>query len=331
MIDHRRERSIKIGFRTDASDEQLRFIKQMGVTEVVTGRPADDSGPVWNLESLQKLKARIEGFGLSFSVVETMVVPDRVKLGLPGRDEDIENYCESIRNIGRTGVSVLAYNWMAGFSWLRTSVDMAVRGGALSTAYNHQAMQELPKHELGEISEEQLWEAIEYFLKAAVPAAAEVGVKLALHPDDPPVGTVRGVARIMIHPDSFQRVLDLVPSPFNGLTFCQGCFGEMGADIEGEIRRFGKQNKIFFVHFRNLTGDLHNFTETFHDDGDIDMYSTMKAYCDIGFSGPMRPDHAPTMEGESNDNPGYALQGRLFAVGYMKGLLEAIEKSGGNH
>jgi mannonate dehydratase len=321
MKDHYRDQRIKIGFRTDATDEQLHFIRQMGATEVVTGRPAEDCGPVWNLAPLQKLKARIEGFGLSFSVVETMVVPDRVKLGLPGRDEDIENYCESIRNIGRAGVSVLAYNWMAGFSWLRTSVDKSVRGGALSTAYNQQDMQELPEHGLGEVSEEQLWESIEYFLKAAVPAAAEVGVKLALHPDDPPVSPVRGMTRIMVHPDSFQRVLDLVPSPFNGLTFCQGCFGEMGADIKAEISRFGKQNKIFFVHFRNLTGDLHNFTETFHDSGDIDMYSTMKAYYDIGFSGPMRPDHAPTMVGESNNNPGYGLLGRLLAVGYMNGLM----------
>jgi mannonate dehydratase len=318
---------MRLAFRTDASPGQLRLIRQAGVTDAVTGRPPGEGGPVWTLDSILALKRTIESFELSLSVIELIPIPDRVKLGLPGRDEDIEHYCRTIRNLGRAGVPILAYNWMAGLSWFRTSVTTPVRGGALSTAYDHRVMQALPLTELGEVPEEQLWASLEYFLRAVVPTAEEAGVKLALHPDDPPVSPVRGVGRILTSPAAMQRALDLVPSVANGLTFCQGCFGEMGADVPENIRRFGTQGKIFFAHFRNLRGTAEDFVETFHDNGQLDMYVAMKAYHDVGFDGPIRPDHAPTMEGESNDKPGYAVTGRILAVGYMRGLLEAIEKS----
>ena len=282
---------------------------------------------MWSLASILRLKDRIESFGLTLSVIELIPIPDRVKLGLPGRDEDIEHFCRSIRNLGRAGVPILAYNWMAGLTWFRTSVATPVRGGALSTAYNHRQMQALPATELGAVPEGQLWAGLEYFLRAVVPVAEESNVKLAVHPDDPPVSPVRGVGRILTSPAALQRVVELVPSVANGLTFCQGCFCEMGVNVPENIHHFGAQGKIFFAHFRNLRGIATDFVETFHDDGQLDMFAAMKAYYDIGFDGPMRPDHAPTMEGESNDHPGYALQGRMLAVGYMRGLLEAIEKS----
>jgi mannonate dehydratase len=148
-----------------------------------------------------------------------------------------------------------------------------------------------------------------------------------MHPDDPPLSPIRGIGRIMTSSENFQRMFDLVPSPSNGMTFCQGCFTEMGVDIPATITNFASQGKINFTHFRNLTGTVENFTESFHDEGKQDMYAAMKAYHDAGFAGPMRPDHAPTMEGDANDRPAYALQGRLLAVGYMKGLIEAIEKA----
>lgn len=318
---------IRIAFRTDASTEQLRLIRQMGATDAVTGRPAGDEGPVWTLESILRVQERIESFGLTLSVIELIPIPDRVKLGLPDRDEDIDHFCQSIRNLGRAGVPILAYNWMAGMTWFRTSVATPVRGGALSTAYDHQQMLALPASELGAVAEEQLWAGLEYFLRVVMPVAEESNVRLAVHPDDPPVSPVRGVGRILTSPAAMQRVVDLVPSTANGLTFCQGCFCEMGADVPENIHRFGRQGKIFFAHFRNLRGVATNFVETFHDDGQLDMFTAMKAYYDVGFDGPIRPDHAPTMEGESNDHPGYALKGRMLAVGYMRGLLEAIEKS----
>ncbi len=321
------DRRIKVGFNSDASDSQLRFIKQMGATDVVTALRGEDRADVWSFDAMLRLKNKVEDHGLTLSVFEGITAPDRVKLGQPGRDQDIENYCESIRNMGRAGIPVVCYNWMVHFNWLRTSTTTPVRGGAMATTYNHEEFQRGPLTEHGEVEEDLLWETLEYFLKAVVPVAEEAGVKLAMHPDDPPLSPIRGIGRILTSPESFQRMIDLVPSPSNGMTFCQGCFTEMGVDIPATIHQFAGQGKIHFVHFRNLTGTSENFTESFHDEGKQDMYAAMKAYHDAGFEGPMRPDHAPTMEGEDNNHPGYALQGRLLAAGYMKGLIEAIEKA----
>ncbi len=302
-------------------------MRQMGVTDAVTGRPVVETGPVWSRDSMLALRRKIEDLGLRLTVIELIPISDRVKLGLRGRDEEIDHFCQTVRNLGQAGIPVLAYNWMAGFTWFRTSVAEPVRGGALSTAYNHDAMRNLPPAAVGEVHAEQLWAGLEYFLQAVVPVAEESGVKLAVHPDDPPLSPVRGVARILTSPAALQRVIDLVPSKANGLTFCQGCFAEMGVDVPASIRNFGRQKKIFFTHFRNIRGTAEDFVETFHDDGQLDMFEAMRAYHEIGFTGPMRPDHAPTMEGESNDEPGYAVQGRILAIGYMRGLLEAIEKN----
>jgi len=225
------------------------------------------------------------------------------------------------------GIPIICYNWMAAFGWLRTSFTTRVRGDALATSYNHEQMQRGPMSVYGVVPEEQLWDELAYFLRAVTPVAEEAGVKLAMHPDDPPLAPIRGMGRIMTSPESFQRMIDLVPSPMNGLTFCQGCFAEMGIDVPATIRHFGAQGKLFFAHFRNLRGLAADFAEMFHDDGDTDMFAAMRAYYDVGFEGPMRPDHVPTLEGDTNARPGYSLWGRLFAVGYMKGLIEAVEKT----
>jgi len=318
---------IRIGFHSDWSDSQLRLIKQMGATDIVANLAGMGIGAVWPFEEMLKLREKVEDHGLILSVFETIGIPDRVKMGLPGRDEDIDNFCESVRNMGRAGIPALCYNWMVHFNWLRTSTSTPIRGGATATGYNHKEFQRGPLTELGEVEEGALWDGLEYFLSAVIPVADEAGVKLAMHPDDPPLSPIRGIGRIMTSTESFQRLLDMSPSPNNGITFCQGCFTEMGVDIPATIHHFASQGRIHFVHFRNLTGTAENFTESFHDEGKQDMYAAMKAYHDAGFDGPMRPDHAPTMEGEDNSRPGYAIQGRLLAVGYMKGLIEAIEKS----
>ena len=323
------ESPIGIGFVTGASDSDLRFLRQMGVTDVVSSLGGVEPGSVWEFEPMLALKNKVENAGLRLAVFEGIPVTDRVKLGQQGRDQDIENYCESLRNMGRVGIPVLCYNWMVGFNWLRTSFSSPARGGALATAYNHEEFQRGPLTAHGEVAEDMLWETLEYFLKAVVPVAEEAQIKLAMHLDDPPLSPVRGIGRIMTCPENFQRLFDLVPAPSNGMTFCQGCFTEMGVDVPAAIRNFAALGKIHFAHFRNVKGTPENFVETFHDDvGNTDMYEAMKAYVDAGFSGPMRPDHAPTMEPEENDNPGYGKLGRMLAVGYMRGLLEAIRKSG---
>ena len=157
-----------------------------------------------------------------------------------------------------------------------------------------------------------------------MPVAEEAGVQLAMHPDDPPLSPLRGMARIMRSVENFQKLLDLVPSPVNGIGLCQGNFTLMTDDLPGVIRHFGEQRKIFFVHFRDVRGTPEKFVETFHDEGQTDMAACMRAYRDVGFDGVCRPDHVPTMEGDSNDQPSYSSIGRLFAIGYLKGLRESV-------
>ena len=173
-----------------------------------------------------------------------------------------------------------------------------------------------------------MWKNMEYFLKAVVPEAEKNNIKLALHPDDPPIPKIRGIARIMRTADAFKKLIDLYPSPNNGITLCQGTFATMDEDIPSVIKYFGERKKIFFVHFRDIRGNKWNFEETFHDEGKTDMYKAMKTYYEVGFKGPMREDHVPTVAGDSNDHPGYSELGTLFAIGYIKGLIEAADKEG---
>jgi mannonate dehydratase len=309
------------------TETNLKLARQIGASDIVSGVPREAlQDGVYQFQPIVIHKKLIEDAGLTWSVIESMPISDRVKLGLEGRDEEIERWMQSLRNVGAAGVPIICYNWMAAFGWLRTSMTTRVRGDALATSYEHAVMQQGPLTEYGEVPESQLWDALDYFLRAVVPVAEEAGVNLAMHPDDPPLSPIRGMGRIMTSPENFQRMIDLVPSPVNGITFCQGCFSEMGIDVPHWIRHFGAQKKLFFVHFRNLRGTAEHFTEMFHDDGDTDMWAAMNAYYDVGFPGPMRPDHVPTLEGEENRS-GYSLMGRLFAVGYMKGLIEAVEKT----
>jgi mannonate dehydratase len=190
-------------------------------------------------------------------------------------------------------------------------------------------MANAPNTDAGVVTEDHLWASLEYVMKAIVPVAEEAGVTLALHPDDPPISPIRGVGRILTSPDAMMRAIELVPSARNQVTFCQGSFATMGADIPKEIRRFGERDAIGFVHFRDVRGTPAKFVETFHDDGQTDMFEAMRTYRDVGFRGVVRPDHVPTMAGEANDAPGYQILGRLFALGYIKGLVEATAKSSG--
>jgi mannonate dehydratase len=229
-----------------------------------------------------------------------------------------------LRHMGAVGIPVWCYEFMAVHGWLRTSTMIPARGGALVTGYDHRLMQKGGLTDAGVVTEQRLWDNYAYFLERVLPVAEEAKVKLALHPDDPPLSPIRGVGRIMRSLVNFDRALALANSPYHGITLCQGNFRLMTDDLPAAIRHFGKQRKIFFAHFRDVRGTPRKFVETFHDDGPTDMLACLKAYHDVGFDGVIRPDHVPTLEGDSNDMAGYSTMGRLFAIGYIKGLNESI-------
>lgn len=298
--------------------------KQMGIEYAVGPLPREENGlKPWDYINLLHMKQRFEDFGLELAVIESAPPTNLIKLGLPGRDEEIEVMQHFIANMGALGISVLCYNFMAQFNWFRTSTTTRARGGALVSSYDHALMKDAPLTEAGIVTEERLWDNLKYYLERIVPVAEKAKVMLALHPDDPPITPIRGVSRILRSADALQRAIDLVPSEYSGITLCQGTLATAGEHIPSVIRRFAAQGKIFFVHFRDVRGTAEKFEETFHDDGKTNMLEAMRTYYEVGFNGPARPDHVPTMEGEDNTNPGYELLGRLYGVGYIKGLIEA--------
>lgn len=307
---------------TPLSEKNLRLAAQCGVEAVVTRYP----GP--NEDDLVKVQRQIHAHGMELAAVEGYLPIERLKLG---RDDgsDLEELKRLIRSLGRLGIPLLCYNFMAGTDWVRTRLDALERGGAKVTAFdlaeaeravslNHQGAAEADT-----IGADELWKHLEELLQAIIPVAEEAGVTLAMHPDDPPLPEFNGRARIMNSVANFERLAKLVPSPRNTICFCQGTFATMGVDIPATIRRLGPH--ISYVHFRDVRGTAENFTETFHDNGPTDMAAAVRTLREVGFTGPIRPDHVPQMEGEDDGEPGYTMKGRLFAYGYIRGLIHAVE------
>lgn len=312
-------------FRPDEV-QKIRVAAQIGIKHAIV-----DVSPVLRqvsrneyLPTLRKIKADFASAGMTVAGVESHpVAAEKIKLGLPGCDEEIENYIAAIRALGRSGVPMVCYNWMAGFGWMRTRLDVPGRGGALVTEFDRDAAEAQGPTEWGDVSEETVWRNLSYFLNAVIPVAEQERVQMALHPDDPPLSPLRGIGRILTSAASFRKVLAMAPSPANGITFCQATFKLMGENILQLVREWCAQRRIFFVHLRDVDGTKERFRETFHDSGPTNLSAMLRVYSEAGFAGPMRPDHAPTLEGEPNDEPGYAMGGKIFAIGYMKGAMDS--------
>jgi mannonate dehydratase len=312
---------------TPLSDENLQLAAQCGVTDVVHRYPGDD------LAALRAARQRIAGFGLTLAVVEGYLPIELIKLGCDdGREIGLMK--DLIRNMAEVGIPLLCYNFMSGTDWVRTRLDAPERGGAKVTAFalaeanaavrlgyqpNDRRLDELARG----LTPARLWDNLERMLNELLPVAESCGVTLAMHPDDPPLPELRGKPRIMHTVGAFERLIQLAPSPANAICFCQGTFAAMGVDIPESIRRLGKHIK--YVHFRDVRGSRESFAETFHDNGPTDMAAAMRAYREIGFTGPMRPDHVPQLVGEDDGEPGYTMLGRLFAYGYIRGLMHATQ------
>ncbi len=303
-------------------DIKWQLARQVGVARAVTkaapeltGRPAP-----WDLDALRAAQQEFAASGFELAGLEgDQFDMSRIKLGRPGRDEDLERYRRMLKNLGELGIPLLCYNFMAGIGWYRSRVDLPERGGALTSGFRRADLPPEPAEPI--ITEAQLWENYAYFINAVLPAAEAAGVRMALHPDDPPVSPLQGYARIFTCAAAARRALALRPSANHGLTFCQATYLAMGEDIWKLIPEFGP--KIFFLHLRDVTGTAEDFCETFHDNGPTDLARALAAYRDAGVDCLLRPDHAPTLAGEDNSNPGYGILGRLFAVGYLKGLMDA--------
>jgi mannonate dehydratase len=293
------------------------FAKQCGVDHGVIRLPETDDFDVTDPSQWQSVYKGFTDFGITPLVIEPMPnsLHDHIKAGDAKRDESIEKVIRMLPIMDSLNIRTICFNFMAHIGWLRTNKCIVERGGALVTGFDMNDYQDTGHA----ITEDELWDNYTYFIKAVIPHAEKHGIKLALHPDDPPVPKLGGVARIMISYENFQRALNVVQSDSLGVTMCQANFQVMGEDLYKIVPEW--KDKIFFVHFRNTTGHPNQFRETFHDNGDIKMGEMLKLYQQCGINVPIRVDHVPTMAGE-NDTTGYSALGRLFAIGYLKGLLE---------
>lgn len=304
-------------------------------------------GVPWPLDRIAALREDVERHGLSLSVIESIPVHEDIKLGRPSRDRYIDAYCESVRNMGRAGVPVLCYNFMPVFDWMRTDLARTLDDGSTALAFEDAALaridlsrgtRDLPgwataysAPELGAllrayrgVSETHLWDNFAYFLQRVVPVAAASGVRMALHPDDPP-WSIFDLPRIITDAPALERVTRIVDDPANGITFCTGSLAaNAGNDLPAMIRRL--KGRIHFGHCRNIkrTGPR-SFQETAHPSefGDVDMRAVLAALREIGFDGPIRSDHGRMIWGETGQ-PGYGLHDRALGAMYLHGLWEGL-------
>lgn len=327
--------------------EKIRQIPKM--TGIVSAVYDVAPGGVWSMESIQALKDKAQANGLEFEVVESVPVPEEIKLGSEKAPELIENYCENVRRLGAAGVKCICYNFMPVFDWLRSELAHPQQDGANALAYDEATVlamnpltselslpgwdESYTKEELKAllkryeaIDEEKLWENLTAFLQKVIPVAQESGVKMAIHPDDPPWGLF-GLPRIITTEANLERFLKIVDSPANGLTFCTG---SLGASADNDlVKMAGKfAKRIHFAHLRNIlrTGER-KFEEVGHptECGSIDLYNIVKNLVENGFDGYVRPDHGRMIWGETG-RYGYGLYDRALGAAYLNGLFEAIEK-----
>lgn len=310
---------------TPMSHSNMRLAAQCGVEGVVIRYPGS------SVEELWAAKQKPEEYGLQVFAVEGYLPIERIKFGIDQSGQDLDAIKQLILHMGSVGIPLLCYNFMAGTDWVRTRLDAPERGGAKVTAFNLAdarravSLNSAQLRESTTIDSASLWCNLERFLQEVVPVAEAAGVTLAMHPDDPPLPVFLGKARIMNSVENFERLVRLVPSPRNAICFCQGTFAAMGVDIPQTIRRLGRH--IQYVHFRDVRGTAESFAETFHDNGPTDMAAALRALYEIGFHGPIRPDHVPQLEGEDDGEPGYTMLGRLFAYGYIRGLMHGTKST----
>lgn len=312
-------------------DRRWVLARQMGVERAIAKLAPEMTGrlPPWDARALAEAMAVYAEGGFRIIGLEgDQFDMSRIKLGLPGRDDDIALYCRMLENMGRQGIGLLCLNFMAGIGWYRTSADRPGRGGARVSAFDSREATEPAA--LGVVPAEQIWENFRYFITRVAPVAEANGVRLGLHPDDPPVPNLCGIGRVLTSVAALEQAIDMANTPSFGVTFCQGTIATMGEDIVAAARRFGR-DRINFVHVRDVQGTAENFVETFPDQGQTDMTAVFRTYADLGLTCPVRPDHAPAMDGDEvadaavqGINIGYEAIGMVHSLGYLRGMLQGL-------
>ena len=328
VIDQHDMANIKLARRlSDAiADDDLLFLKQIGLRWArVNFKPASAT-----YENMRRVQQRFARYGLRiYSGVHYAYRSLKVQLGLPGRDDEIAKYREFLRNLGRLGIPVSCYDFHPANTYTTGRVE---RRGYLAREFKLEDFRKRVEKQRfdREYSAAEIWDNYEYFMKAVLPVAEEADVKLALHPDDPPLAKMNGVAKIFTHYDGYRRAEKIAgESRHWGLTFCVGTWSEggdkMGKDVFEMIRDFGGRGKIFGIHFRNVTSPLPHFVETFPDDGYMDMYQVMKSLREVGFNGSVVPDHIPQLAGDK----GIRRAGTAYCIAYMRALLRRANEEVG--
>lgn len=337
----------------------LKQLKQIRyVTGVITTLYDKQPGDLWTREEIHALKEEVEAAGLHLAGIESVNVSDAIKTGSADRDKDIETYIECLRNLGKEDIHMVCYNFMPVFDWTRTELARVREDGSTVLAYTQKAVDELDPAKMfdsiasdmngtvmpgwepermahvkelfemyKDIDEEKLFENLKYFLEKIMPVCNEYDINMAIHPDDP-AWSVFGLPRIITNKENILRMMKMVDDPHNGVTFCAGSYGtNLKNDLPDMIRSL--KGRIHFAHVRNLKfNSQDDFEEAAHlsEDGNFDMYEIVKALHDIGFTGPIRPDHG-RMIWDEVAMPGYGLYDRALGAAYICGLWEAIEKS----
>ena len=299
------------------------FAKQCGIQHGVIRLPETCSFDIGDFSHWKTVYKRFTDYGIKPIVIEPMPneLHDHIKIGDEKRDKSIEKVIKMMSFMNELDIRCICFNFMAYIGWLRTKNNIPERGNAQVTGFNSEDF--TPNHK--RITSDELWKNYEYFIKAVIPYAEKYNINLALHPDDPPIPKLGNVERIMINYENIKRAIyNVVQSDKLGITMCQATYHIMGEDLSKIIPELA--DKILFVHFRNTRGNKFNFQETFHDNGEIKMANIMKLYKKCGIDVPIRVDHVPLMAGESEGVSGYTALGRLYAIGYLKGILEAIEQ-----
>lgn len=333
---------IAIGQFNQLTDEKLRFAQQIGVRGVQMNTPRLPGEERWEFADLRQLVEKCETYDLKLEAIENVPIHfyDKAMLGLPGKDEQIANYQAIIRNMAEAGIPILGFHWLPNSVW-RTSREAPGRGGSKVTAFDMDAINAadgansyiaktderlatLVVEDEPSLTHDQMWANYAYFMKAVLPIAEEVGVKLALHPDDPPVPMLGGVPRIFGSVEGFERGMEIANSPAWGLDLCLGCCSEMPGgklNVMRMIERFGPLGKILYIHFRDVQGTVPAFQECFIGEGNYDPAEVMLALKRVGFEGFLLDDHVPHMDDDSE----WQHRGRAHAIGYMQGLMNMMD------